>query len=69
MNERGKNVLTAALYTGVGIGLVYIIGKNRKILYEHLKRAWNFRDPLRNKDVRIVNNIEECRDVVKQIKM
>lgn len=69
MSERGKNVVTAAFYTGVGIGLVYIFGKYRKDILNGIKKAWNFRDPLKNLDVRIINSVDECRDVVQQLKL
>lgn len=69
MNERGKNIITTAICTSVGVGLIYVVGKYRKSIWKSIESVWKFFDPLYGRDVRIVNSVDECRDVVNELKL
>lgn len=67
MGDRNKTLATVASI--VGIGLCCVLLKYRSKLYRQLRLLTDFRNPLRYQNVKIVNNAEECRQVLGNLKL
>lgn len=67
MNDRNKTVATIASI--VGIGLCCVLIKYRSKLYRQLRLLADFRNPLRYKTVKVVNDADECRQVLGNVKL
>ena len=62
LNDKIKTLLTTtSVIASIGIGL-YLIGKLRR------RMAMSKRIPFKNVRIKIVNNTEECRTVVKELR-
>lgn len=68
MSDRNKNITTAVVALA-GVGVFYMLAKYRADIWRHIRALSNSRNRLRNQQVKIVNNAEECRNVMKNIKL
>ncbi|XP_058455385.1 exonuclease 3'-5' domain-containing protein 2 [Malaya genurostris] len=57
LTEREKVIASAAVITAVGVGALYVV-INRKRIFRR------FTDPLYNQTIRIVTNVDECKNIV-----
>lgn len=68
MNERTtKQVTTALIAGGIGVGLIFVLTRYRKNIQSTVSRITA--NILRQKRVIIVNTPEECSAVIKRVKM
>lgn len=67
MNDRNKTLTTLASI--VGIGLCCVLVKYRSRVYRQLRFLADFRNPLRYQNIKIVNNADECRQVMGNLKL
>lgn len=57
-----------AIATVAGIGLCMVVAKYRTQILKQLKNIINYKDPLRNQQIQVVTNIEECRLLMRNLK-
>lgn len=67
MTDRNKTLTTFASI--VGIGLCCVLVKYRSKLYRQLRLLTDFRNPLRYQNVKVVNNADDCRQVIGHLKL
>lgn len=69
MNDRNKTIVSTTLLAGIGIGVCILFTKYRHQIIKKLRTTLDYRNPLRNQNIKIVNTEEECRQIVEEIKM
>ncbi|KAM7362483.1 exonuclease 3'-5' domain-containing 2 isoform 2-T2 [Cochliomyia hominivorax] len=65
MNCAKSKLLKSALVTTVGLGLLIVVAAKRKRIYHYLQ---NINNPLKHRRIEVVQNLEECHMIVKQLK-
>ena len=70
MSEENRPVFTGATIAAAaaGIGVCLVVTKYRTQILKKLKRILNYNDPLRNQQIQVINNVEECRAVMRNLK-
>lgn len=70
MSEQNRTVFTGATIAAAaaGIGVCLVVTKYRTHILKRLKRILNYNDPLRNQQIQVINNVEECRAVMRNLK-
>lgn len=70
MSEQERPVFTGGKIAAAaaGIGVCLVITKYRTPILKKLKRFLNYNDPLRNQQIQVINNVEECRAVMRNLK-
>ena len=67
MADKNKSILsTTALVATVGFGVCFVL--TRTGIFNKLKNLLNYRNPLRNQVIHIVNDVEECNKVIESLK-
>uniref|UniRef100_A0A1B0CQN3 Exonuclease 3'-5' domain-containing protein 2 n=1 Tax=Lutzomyia longipalpis TaxID=7200 RepID=A0A1B0CQN3_LUTLO len=64
MSTDRKSLIRHTLVASVGIGLIYIVLKNRGNLLRKWRSIWDRKNPLNRQKIEIVNDVEHCRRVV-----
>lgn len=68
MSGRNKNITTAMVALAGGVGVCYVLAKYRANILRQIRLVRNFSDRLRHQQVHVVNNAEDCRRVMKNLK-
>lgn len=70
MTEQNRTVLTGTTIavTAAGIGLCCLITKYRAPIFKQLRQIINYNDPLRNQEIQVINNVDECRTLMNKLK-
>ncbi|XP_031626495.1 exonuclease 3'-5' domain-containing protein 2 [Contarinia nasturtii] len=55
--------------TAAGIGLCFVAVKYRSPIIKQIKVMANYTDPLRNQKVRVIDTVDECRTLMRNMKM
>lgn len=58
-----------ALATVAGIGVCFFVTKYRSQIWRKIKILFNYKNPLRNQQVHIVSNINDCRKLMRNLKL
>ncbi|XP_055323361.1 exonuclease 3'-5' domain-containing protein 2 isoform X2 [Sitodiplosis mosellana] len=66
-NRPGFTTTTIAA-AAAGIGLCFVVTKYRTQILKKLKIILNSSDPLRNQQIQVINNVEECRALMRNLK-
>lgn len=56
------------LATVVAIGFGFLVTKYRLQILSQLRKLLSLKDPLRNQQVHVVDNVDECRVVMRDIR-
>lgn len=67
MNAKTKQITTAVVAAGIGVGVLFVLGRYKKNIWQKLNRLIS-KDPLKNQKIHIVNNVDECRIVVEKLR-
>lgn len=57
-----------ALATVAGIGVCFFVARYRSQIWQKFKILLDYKNPLRNQQVHIVSNIDECRKLMRNLK-
>lgn len=70
MSENNRPVFTGTTIAtaAAGIGICFVVTKYRQQILKKLKFVINYKDPLRNQQIEVINNVEECRTIMRNIK-
>lgn len=67
MSDKNKNIATAMVALA-GVGVCYMLAKYRTDILRQIRLLRNFRDRLRHQQVHVVNNAEDCRKILKNLR-
>lgn len=67
MSEKNRNITTAMMALA-GVGVCYVLAKYRTDILRQIRLLRNFRDRLRHQQVHVVNNAEDCRKIMKNLR-
>lgn len=69
MAEQNRPFFTSTkmVTAGIGIGICILFAKYRTPILKQLKSLVSY-DPLRNQQIHVVNNVEECRLLMHKLK-
>ncbi|XP_035897697.1 exonuclease 3'-5' domain-containing protein 2 isoform X2 [Anopheles stephensi] len=66
LTQREKTVVSTAVIAAVGVGVLFVLSRYRRGIMSRL-RALNQRDPLRDQQIHIINNTDDCRLIVEKL--
>lgn len=65
MDNHKNKLLKTALMTAAGLGLLIVVAAKRKRIYQYLKTV---NDPLKHRKIEVIQTLDECQQVVNQLK-
>lgn len=68
LSDKNKNV-TTAMVALAGVGVCYVLAKYRADILRQIQLLRNFRDRLRYQQIHVVNNADDCRRVMKNLRL
>lgn len=70
MSQREQSLLKGStiVATAAGIGFCFVVSKYRIPIFKQIKMIANYKDPLRNQEIRIIDTLEECRTLMRNLK-
>lgn len=68
MSEKNQLPPKKLVATAAGIGLCFVAIKYRSLVFNKIKIIANYKNPIRNQDIRVIDTVHECRTVMKNIK-
>lgn len=69
MSRENRYVVTqATIAAAAGIGICWFVAKYRHQIFRQLKSFVNYGNPLRNQEIHIITNVEECRPHMLKLK-
>lgn len=68
VQETRRNVVIGVLGVTASVAVTYALFKNRALIQKNFKRFLDFKNPLRHKEVEIVETADQCQQVVRMLK-
>lgn len=69
MSQQNRQLTGTAIATAAaGIGLCFVVAKYRTQILRKLKLIIDYKNPLRNQQIHVISNVEECRTFMRHLK-
>lgn len=70
MNDGNRQVWNGAtLVTVAGISVCLFVAKYRSQIFYRFRKILDYKNPLRNQKIQVVNSVDECRLLMRNIKL
>lgn len=69
MQQKHKLIVSTALFATLGISVLYVLRKYNKNIIHRLQRVLDYRNPLRNQQIEVLNNFDDCKKIVERLQM
>lgn len=70
MSEHNRPIVTGTTIAAAaaGISLCFVVTKYRSQILKKLKNIINYNDSLRNQEIQVISNVEDCRKIMRNLK-
>lgn len=67
MQQKHKLIVSTALFATFGISVLYVFRRYNKNILQRLRRAFDYRNPLRNQQIEVVSTFDDCKKIVERL--
>ncbi len=68
MQQKHKLMVSTALVATLGISVLYVIRKYNGNLIHRLRRVLDYWNPLRNQQIEVLTNFDDCKKTVDRLR-
>lgn len=67
MQQKHKLIVSTALFATFGISVLFVLRRYNKNILQRFRRAFDYRNPLRNQHIEVVSTLDDCEKVVQRL--